>query len=147
MIVYDHGEVKEWSMFHAHDLNTLRACIFGARKIYQLCHRIVYLKILFLSLDLTTYTRNTIIIADWKKVFISIILMKQTLKRIINLIISHASENMGDWICLGITNFFSYVILDHTSRHLWADNLVGSVITPFLHRFKCPQVFPSIKYV
>ena len=69
------------------------------------------------------------------------------LKRIINLIFSHVSENMGDWICLGITNFFSYVILDHTSRHLWADNLVGSVITPFLHRFKCPQVFASIKYV
>ena len=58
MIVYDHGEVKEWSMFHAHDLNTLRACIFAARKIYQLCHRIVYLRILFLSLDLTTCTRK-----------------------------------------------------------------------------------------
>ena len=58
MIVYDHGEVKEWSMFHAHDLNTLRACIFAARKIYQLCHRIVYFKILLLSLDLTTSTRK-----------------------------------------------------------------------------------------
>ena len=60
MIVYDHGEVKEWSMFHAHDLNTLRACIFAARKIYQLCHRIVYFKILLLSLDLTTCTRKII---------------------------------------------------------------------------------------
>ena len=60
MIVYDHGEVKEWSMFHAHDLNTLRACIFAARKIYQLCYRIVYFKILLLSLDLTTSTRKII---------------------------------------------------------------------------------------
>ena len=78
MIVYDHGEVKEWSMFHAHDLNTLRACIFAARKIYQLYHRIVYFKMVLLSLDLNTSTRNPIIIADSKKVFISIILMKQT---------------------------------------------------------------------
>ena len=76
MIVYDHGEVKEWSMFHAHDLNTLRACIFAARKIYQLYHRIVYFKMVLLSLDLNISTRN--IIADSKKVFISIILMKQT---------------------------------------------------------------------
>ena len=64
MIVYDHGEVKEWSMFHAHDLNTLRACIFAARKIYQLYHRIVYFKMVLLSLDLNTSTRNPIIIAD-----------------------------------------------------------------------------------
>ena len=93
--------------------------------------------------------RRPVIIADWKNnISIHINNSNETrFKRIINLIISHVSENMGDWICLGITNFFSYVILDHTSRHLWADNLVGSVITPFLHRFKCPQVFASIKYV
>ena len=58
MIVYDHGEVKEWSMFHAHDLNTLRACIFAARKIYQLCHRIAYFKILLHSLDLADWEKN-----------------------------------------------------------------------------------------
>ena len=44
MIVYDHGEVKEWSMFQAHDLNTLRACILAARKIYQFCYRTIYFK-------------------------------------------------------------------------------------------------------
>ena len=58
MIVYDHGEVKEWSMFHAHDLNTLRACILAARKIYQFCHRIIYLNILLLSLDFTMCTQK-----------------------------------------------------------------------------------------